>query len=145
MAHEDNTVKRDENTGDVVEVNVDEVIVAGDPRHGVHDPLPPERDSLAVHAGKTPEQIFGTPSLEERTVTLPESDLDGADGRRGPVVRTVTDSGVTATPEQVFTDIAVAEAVESDDSEAVAKAEAAKADADAKAKADDGAGSRNSG
>lgn len=139
MADPDN-IKRDENTGDVVEANLDEVIKVGDERHGVHDPLPPERDALSVHAGQTPEEVFGTPDPGQ-SVDYPESDLEGADGRRGPVVRTVTDSGVTSTPEQVFTEVAVQEA---DESSADA-AQKAKADADSKAKSDDGKSSRHSG
>ncbi len=141
MADEKDNVKVNENTGDVVEVQLDEVIEVGDERHGVHDPLPPERDALAIHKDPTPEEVFGTPNPESN-VDLPESDLEGADGRRGPVVRTVTDSGVTSTPEQVFTEVAVSQADSPDEANAAAKA---KSDADKKASADDGKSSRNSG
>lgn len=142
-----NEVKRDETTGDVVEAKVDEVITPGDPRHGVHGVLPPERNALEVHAGKTPEEIFaadGGYEVKDTSVSLPESDLEGADGRRGPVVRNVTNSGVVdVTPEQQFAEVAVEEAA--GDAEAESKAAAAKAKADAAKSADDGKSSRTSG
>lgn len=140
-----NTIKRDEATGDVVEAQVDEVIQPGDPRHGVHGVLPPERDALSVQAEKTPEEIFAGEDGVQATAgaDLPESDLEGADGRRGPVVRNVTTSGVVdVTPEQVFTAVEVDEAETDEDREA---AEAAKAEADALAEGDDGGSSRTSG
>lgn len=107
--------------GDVVAANLDEVIAPGDPRHGVHDPLPLERDALGVHREPTPAEVFGDPVQQ---VDLPEADLEDASGHRGAVVRTLSPG--QHTPEQVF----AGDALENEQPGAAK----AKADADAKAK-----------
>lgn len=136
--------------GEVVDAALDEVIVAGDPRHGVHSPLLPERDALGVHREPTPEEVFGSPDPVEAQVDLPESDLEGADGRRGAAVRTLT-RPVAETPEQVFAEDAVeqlkaAEAVGEAAPEDVAEAEAHRAELEARERdAADGVSTRTSG
>lgn len=42
-------VTKDPQSGDVVEVQLDEVIAPGDPRHGIHNPEVGPSDTLAVH------------------------------------------------------------------------------------------------
>lgn len=147
MADENDSIKVNEQD-EVTEAKLDEVIQVGDERHGVHDPLPPDRDALGVHREPTPEEAFaeeGGYELVDQSVTLPESDLEGEDGRRGPVVRTVTQSGVTSTPEQAFAEVAVKQAEAESDADAVQAARQAKAEADENAKAEDGQPSRSSG
>ena len=95
--------------GEVVSATLDEVITVGDERHGVHNPLPLDRDALGVHKAPSPEQAFASGDLESKAraydlenpqVDLPESDLDGESGHRGAVVRTLTPG--QGTPEQAF-------------------------------------------
>lgn len=74
--------------GEVTSVELDEKILPGDPRHGVHNPEVGQRDALSVHDAE--------PVVEAVQVDLPESDLP----ERPPLVRELTDEQVEATQVQ---------------------------------------------
>jgi hypothetical protein len=65
----DNEITRSD-AGDVEKVNVDEVILPGDPRHGVHNPTGGPSDALDVHDAETPNEVSGD---EAPQVDVPES------------------------------------------------------------------------
>lgn len=64
-------IKRDETTGSVVEVKLDEVITQGDPRWGIHNPEVGESDTLAVHEQGAEEVAKNVEAVQ---VDVPQSE-----------------------------------------------------------------------
>lgn len=64
-------IKRDEVTGAVEQVKLDEVITQGDPRWGIHNPEVGESDTLAIHEQDAEEVAK---NAEAAQVDVPQSD-----------------------------------------------------------------------